>query len=247
MKKNLPSILTLIPKIQGISEEDMEDFFNKLDKNGIYKTEDMLAIDDKYVSLVKNGKYSERCKLWADPKTYAELNPENKKKIEGIKIFLDGALGPETAATRGYVSGKKGLLLYSDDELQSILNFISEEKLPLAIHSVGELGIERLLNIIKINNFKIPYIRIEHAMFITEDIATQCKNEGPHFINAAKLSFDSLLFKGKLTDEHLAKNNPFRMLIDKVGYIPGENLFFQLRRYALWSKSCSEKLSFPSF
>ncbi|MCF7790753.1 MAG: amidohydrolase family protein [Victivallales bacterium] len=247
IEKKLPSILTLIPRIQGITEQDMVEFFYKLEENGIYSTDDMLAIDNEYVALVKNGKFANRCRLWADHETYNNLSPENKKKIAGIKIFLDGALGPETAATRGYVSGKNGLLLYSDDELQQVLTFISNERLPVAIHSVGERGIEQLLNILESSSLPIPYIRVEHAMFITEDIARRCKKANIILSMQPNFSFDSLLFKGKLTDEHLEQNNPFRMLIDKVGYAPGEDMFFSSDGMPYGVKAALESSLFPPF
>ncbi len=39
-------------------------------------------------------------------------------------------------------------------------------------------------------------------------------------------SFNSVDFTDRLSGEYLKKNNPFRMLIDEVGYEPGEDLIF---------------------
>jgi predicted amidohydrolase YtcJ len=247
VEKNLSSILTLIPGIQGINEEDIELFFGKLEDNGVYIVDDMLAIDNEYISLIKNSKYTDRCRLWVDPNTYRKLSDKNKKKIEGIKIFLDGGLGPETAATDGYISGKKGLLIYSDSELSKVLHFIQNEKTPTAIHSVGELGIAQLLNILEKEKINIPYIRIEHAMFITKEIALKCKKFGITLSMQPNFSLDSLLFKGKLTNKHLATNNPFRMLIDEVGFEPGNDLIFSSDGMPYGIKTALETSLFPPF
>ena len=247
VEKNLSSILTLIPGIQGITKDDIESFFNKLEDKGIYVVDDMLAIDNEYVSLIKNGEYAERCKLWVDPDTYRKLSDKNKKNVEGIKIFLDGGLGPETAATDGYVSGEKGLLLHTDGELTELLKFIQTEKVSVAIHSVGELGIAQLLDILEREKINIPYIRIEHAMFITKEIAKECKKLGITLSMQPNFSLDSIFYKGKLTDEHLATNNPFRMLIDEVGFKPGNDLIFSSDGMPYGIKDALETSLFPPF
>ncbi len=247
VEKNLSTILTLIPSIHGITQKDVDQFFGKLEENGVYVVDDMLAIDDNYIALIKNGKYGDRCKLWASPKTYGKLSTENKNKIEGIKIFLDGALGPETAATAGYTSGKNGLLLHTNTELTEILKFLEKEQLNVAIHSVGELGIVQLLDILEKEKIILPNIRVEHAMFITKDIALRCKKTSIILSMQPNFSLDSLLFKGKLADKHLAKNNPFRMLIDEVGYIPGKDLIFSSDGMPYGIQSALETSLFPPY
>ena len=226
VEKFLPRILSIISDIKGISEKNIFDYFNFMEKEGVYSVEDMLSPNAKFIDQINNTKFKDRCKFWMAPIFYRQCPDKYKKYISGVKLFLDGALTPETASITGYFSGSSGMLIHTDNELVELLRFVESEKKNVAIHSVGDRGIEQLLNILEKNKLNIPLIRIEHAMFITKKQAKRAKKLGLTLSMQPNFSYDSIVFKKTIKEEVLSKNNPFRMLIDEVGYEPGNNLIF---------------------
>jgi predicted amidohydrolase YtcJ len=69
-------------------------------------------------------------------------------------------------------------------------------------------------------------IRVEHAQFISEFTARGAKALGLHLSMQPNFSEDSVMYADRLPAGYPACNNPFRMLIDRVGYVPGVDLYF---------------------
>ena len=135
-----------------------------------------------------------------------------------VKIFLDGSLGAKTAAFT------RELLLYEDQQLYKILEESTEKE--LAIHAIGPLAIEQILNAIERLTQRSHKIRLEHCQFIDKTQALRAK--GLNLILSMQPNFnrDSFTYKTWLGLEWAIKNNPFRMLIDEVGFQPGKDLIF---------------------
>ncbi|MCF7790628.1 MAG: amidohydrolase family protein [Victivallales bacterium] len=229
IEHNLYSIIKFIPQIKKITEKDVHEFFDyMLKENQIYKMQDLLLPNTDFIDLYEKTGYLHRVKIWIDLKSYKTLPEKYKDKIAGFKIFLDGAISPGTAAINGYVNSDfdGGIKLYTDEELKNDLKFAESEGKAVAAHALGEIVIEQLVDIIEQENIKLPCMRIEHAQYISPEVALKCKKLGIVLSMQINFSEESILFKGKLTDECLKKNNPFRMLIDQAGYIPGVDLIF---------------------
>jgi len=66
-------------------------------------------------------------------------------RIKGVKVFLDGSLGSETAAiSQPYLSGSgHGLLLHTLEELAEIIERAWREDLEVAIHCIGDEAVDR--------------------------------------------------------------------------------------------------------
>ncbi|HAG90888.1 MAG TPA: hypothetical protein DCL41_03410 [Bdellovibrionales bacterium] len=66
-------------------------------------------------------------------------------RLCGVKIFLDGSLGSETAAlSEDYLSGSgKGTLFYSEEELAQMISDCWKEGLEVAIHTIGDAAVDR--------------------------------------------------------------------------------------------------------
>jgi predicted amidohydrolase YtcJ len=100
--------------------------------------------------------------------------------IGGVKDFVDGALGPQTAAMlQPYQkSDDCGMLLLSEDELLEIGKKASAGGLALAVHAIGDLANRTLLNAYsQIREFEteigiepLPH-RIEHVQLIDPEDA----------------------------------------------------------------------------
>ena len=101
----------------------------------------------------------------------------SKLMIGSVKLFMDGALGTQTAAMlEPYEnSNDKGLLLLCEEDLFEIAVNASENKLSLAIHSIGDHAnrvvikvIGRLRDYEQKNNIIGLQHRIEHLQNITQ-------------------------------------------------------------------------------
>jgi predicted amidohydrolase YtcJ len=93
----------------------------------------------------------------------------------GVKDFMDGALGPKTAAMLAPYQGsdEMGMLLKSEDEIIQLGKKAADHGLSLSIHAIGDLANRTLLNALeKIRAYEketgldpLPH-RIEHVQLI---------------------------------------------------------------------------------
>ncbi|HUV77970.1 MAG TPA: amidohydrolase family protein [Desulfobacterales bacterium] len=231
VERNLYAILKFVGNIKPCNDDQVRSFFDEyLLKNGIWYAEDMLLADREFVNIFQRIGYSERTRFWADIETFDSLDSEAKKYVHGIKIFIDGALGAKTAAIKeSFLTGERGLLIYSDEKLFNTLTQLSKLKKPVAIHAVGDLATDQIIKIlsdIQKTEGGIPQIRIEHVQFISKESAENAKSLGIVLSMQPNFNNDSIQYADRLSAKYCKCNNPFRMLIDQVGYVPGEDLIF---------------------
>ena len=248
LEHNIYSVLKFLPQIAPVNDNDVHEFFEyMLKENQIYSMEDLLLPNTDYIDMYERTGYADRLKFWIDIKSYKNLSEKYKSKISGFKIFLDGAISPGTAAINGYCNPEfdGGMKLYTNEGLIDDLKYAEKEGKSVAAHALGEIAIEQLVDIIEKENIKLPCMRIEHAQYISLDVAKRCKKLGITLSMQVCFSEESILFKGKLKDETLKKNNPFRMLIDKAGFIPGKDLLFGSDGMPHGAKSALNNAFFP--
>ena len=99
--------------------------------------------------------------------------------IGGIKIFMDGALGPQTAAMLQPYIGEpenKGMLFMDGEELFEIGRKASSGGLSLAVHAIGDAanhetlkGFAQLRGFEKSEGLAHPRHRIEHVQLLHRD------------------------------------------------------------------------------
>ena len=248
LEHNIYSVLKFLPQIAPVDDNDVHEFFDyMLKENQIYSMEDLLLPNTDYIDMYERTGYDDRLKYWIDIKSYKTLPEKYKAKISGFKIFLDGAISPGTAAINGYCNPEfdGGMKLYTDEDLTADLKHAEKENKSVAAHALGELAIEQLVDIIEKENIKLPCLRIEHAQYISLAVAKRCKKLEITLSMQVCFSEESVLFKGKLTDECLLKNNPFRMLIDEAGFEPGKDLLFGSDGMPHGAKSALNNAFFP--
>ena len=120
------------------------------------------------------------------------------------------------------------MLIYKDRQLQQILIEGSQQKNAIAIHAIGDVAIEQTIDSIEQTNVhsKFDLIRIEHAQLISEAQAVRAKELGIVLSMQPNFNSDSEVYVDRLPPAMLDANNPFRMLIDTVGFTPGVDLIF---------------------
>lgn len=260
-ERRMPNMLLFLANQVNVTEEKIAAFFEGLRKKGVYYVEDMLLVSEEALAIIRSSPYAERTALWADLEVFERLSPSAREYVKGIKLFTDGALGAETAAIgKPYKSGSTGYLLFSDDFLGRQLERVAEAKKAVAIHAIGENGTQQTLRVLKSvcdGGVKFPAIRLEHAQFIGLHEAREAKKMGVILSMQPNFSMDSVDYADRLPDGYLERNNPFRMLIDQAGFVPGEDLIFGsdgmphgaegALRASLFSPLLSQRLTLEEF
>ena len=121
----------------------------------------------------------------------------DKVKIGFIKVFSDGSLGARTAALTEPYSDKpetKGMLIYTQKELNEIVLKAHKAGLQLGIHAIGDRAISMVINAYENALKKAPRKnhrhRIEHCSVLNPELIKKMKRLGliasiqPHFVNS---------------------------------------------------------------
>ncbi len=229
IERNLRRVLNLFARA-GASTERLRTFFRRLRELGVHSAEEMLLVGEEEIHLFDAAGLESRTQFWAAPETYESASLAHRERIRGIKLFTDGAIGVTTAALnhKYRTADHHGMLLYGDEELESLIARYSPEK-PMAIHAIGDAAIDQVVSAVERVRRQVPsshVIRIEHAQFISESTASRAKTLGLHLSMQPNFSEDSVTYADRLPIGYPANNNPFRMLIDRAGFAPGVDLYF---------------------
>ncbi|MFK7769473.1 MAG: amidohydrolase family protein [Mariniblastus sp.] len=231
-ENNLRVVLNWFANLDA-SVEGLRAFYESQLLNGVYYLEEMLLVDEGEIRLFESSGLMERTKFWASPDTFESLSNSAKRAVEGLKLFTDGAIGSRTAAMkRTYLkepSENFGMLIYSDDDLLKTIDRCFETEKSLAVHAIGDRAIEQVIGCFeKLSSelSNIPVVRIEHAQMISLDQARRAKELGVSLCMQPNFSSDSIDYSDRMDSLYCQMNNPFRMLIDEVGFRAGEDLIF---------------------
>ena len=229
-ERNIRHVLNWFAMLGG-SPDALAAFFVSLEELGIGSAEEMLLVGEQEIEWFEEAGLSHRTKFWAAPETFKELSDAAKSKVHGLKLFTDGAIGAWSAAISDCYLGQpenKGMLIYEDRQLQQILIEGSQQKNAIAIHAIGDVAIEQTIDSIEQTNVhsKFDLIRIEHAQLISEAQAVRAKELGIVLSMQPNFNSDSEVYVDRLPPAMLDANNPFRMLIDTVGFTSGVDLIF---------------------
>lgn len=230
IERNLRRVLNVFANA-GATSHRLRQFFDwLLREHGVYQVDEMLLVGEHEIGLCDEAGIAGRIRFWSAPELYESCSAGNKSRIHGIKLFTDGAIGVSTAAVHARYrnADHHGLLLYTDAELESLLRRYAGVK-PYAIHAIGDRAIDQVVGAAETvaRGARQPLqLRIEHAQLISESTARRAKTLGIHLCMQPNFSEDSVMYADRLPDGDPARNNPFRMLIDRVGFVPGEDLIF---------------------
>lgn len=227
-ERNLRRVLNLFAST-GATVERLQRFYQRLlIEQGVYFAEEMLLVGARELSLMAEAGLTGRTRYWASPDVYETLTPTEQAQIHGIKLFTDGALGVRTAALHVPYrdAPQRGLLLYEDAELRSLVQQYAGRGHRMAIHAIGDRAIDQVVRIAAAVQPAPGLLRIEHAQLISLRTARMAKELGISLCMQPNFSDDSAHYADRLPEGYAARNNPFRMLIDEVGFTPGNDLVF---------------------
>lgn len=227
---HVPEIFAAYCAFGSATKTDFSNLLFLLEQHGIGSTVDMAICTPGLADIVALSGLSDRIGFWASPAVYKALQPQTKSRCMGVKLFLDGSIGAMSAAISDtWPTGTKGILTYTDKELEALLLALIPLTTGFAIHAIGERAIHQFLTCIKkilAQGHSLPYIQIEHAQFITEEQMRQCRDLGITLSMQPNFNDDSVIYADRLSKYHRMHNNPFRTLIDRFGFTPGKDLLF---------------------
>ncbi len=230
-ERNMRVVLNWFARLNG-SPAALTDFYDHLQTLGVWSTEELLLVDQQEIQWFDEAGLTDRTKFWAAPDTFEELSDLNQQKVHGLKLFTDGAIGTSTAAiSRPYCgsSTNRGILVYSDHQLQQTIAKCAKTRKAIAIHAIGDRAIEQTLTAVQAigdTADSFDEIRIEHAQLISHQQAQRAKNLNIVLSMQPNFNSDTVDYADRLPDDVAQSNNPFRMLIDDVGFEPGIDLIF---------------------
>lgn len=229
-ENHMPEMLIFAAEQTIPTPEKIAAFFNYLERQGVWSAEDMLTPGENFYRILAQTPYINRTDCWATPAVFRKLSPETRQHIRGVKLFTDGALGAYSAAlAQPFLNGAEGALLHSDETLYQQMRQTAEWGKMAAIHAIGENATNqavRMAQQLHNDGVSCPPIRLEHAQFILPKTARLAKDLGIILSMQPNFSTDSIGYADRLTDYYRETNNPFRMLIDEAGFIPGKDLIF---------------------
>jgi len=230
-EKHIGMVLSFLGSIPTFTADEVDDHLEDIEESGVLHVHDMLLVSEEAFRIISESPMAHRITFWASPELYEELSPDVQQKIKGIKIFTDGGITPRTAAMlQSYPDEtNKGLLCYEDEALLDLMREIAERDQAISLHACGDRALSQileLLHVLESEGLWFPEVRIEHAQFINEEQARDAKAMGVILSMQPNFSYDSVSLSQSLPEGYPAINNPFRMLIDEVGFVPGEDLIF---------------------
>jgi len=251
VERHLPSIFECIMGLFPFDGAVITAFMHKLLSLGIYSADDMLAPHDEAVVFSQTTAMKGRIACWVSPDVWNRLSPENRKHVSGIKLFTDGANGAYSAALEHpYDNGSHGILLHDDDELPALFEEARRMSAACAVHAIGDRAIAQTLASYEryVKEFRpFSLFRIEHCQFITKTQAMKARDLGITLSMQPNFNSDSVDYAGRLARCYIEGNDPFRMLIDECGFVPGKDLIFGSDGMPHGLKPALEAVLFPSY
>ena len=226
----------------------LRSFFDGLACQGVWYVEEMSLAGPEEITCCDAAGLGDRTSFWAAPVTCEELEAIRPGRIRGIKLFTDGALGARTARlSLPYRDGGTGILVYDNEQLATEIQRGAFRGKDVAIHAIGDDAIHQTLDAIDSLTQRPSLIRIEHAQFISLSSALRAKDLGISLCMQPNFSGESLGYADRLPEGFRARNNPFRMLIDQAGFVPGKDLLFGSDGMPHGVRSALESALFPPF
>ncbi len=206
-------------QIPDFTNEQIKEFIllglNICEKNGITTLHDMdLSRQhiEVYKNLANNNLLKSKVFAYASAQNNQLLNGEiqpfsnNNFKIQGIKLYADGALGSYGAALLEDYSdkiGEKGLLLISPHQILENCLAADELGLDVAIHAIGDNAVRTVLDGYELFRNKKPEskinLRIEHSQIVNQKDLVRYKKlnviasvQAIHFTSDVEMAFSRL-------------------------------------------------------
>lgn len=247
VEKNIMKILSYISGLFDFNEDSFRATLKRNLESGVCFASDMFVTSEQVFKFLETQDHADFTEIWTDPDLYPKMPDSKKNLCRGVKLFTDGALGASTAAIHEYKSAGNSFLTYKDEELTLKLEEILTYKTDIAIHCIGDIAIDQVIKSLELTKHSHTgsTIRLEHVQFINENQAKRAKDLGLVLSMQPNFNMDSVVYADRLTQKYCEVNNPFRMLIDKAGFVPGKDLIFGSDGMPTGIEGCLQDSLFP--
>lgn len=181
---------------------------------------------DLYVRLKETGNLPLRTVVYLDEFPSEEITryPGNDwLKYGGLKIFLDGSLGPRTASLSSPYSdfNTTGILNHTEEELHNLFVKAEHNNLQVQTHVIGDAAIEQLLNVLEYMENKegprrtYPH-KISHIQICRPDqVERVSRLDVVCDVQPNSIASDARMSVSRLGEERLDWAFPFKSLMTK--------------------------------
>ena len=156
---------------QGITSIQTDDIAYTTDRDYELLFQAFKELDEEERLKLRIG---EQCMI-SDPELLKEFFEKgynngygnNRYRVNCIKIFSDGSLGARTAALKAPYNDApdtKGIEIYNQDEINELVLISHMNNCPVAIHAIGDRGMEMSLNAIENAQRKNPSHNLRHGI-----------------------------------------------------------------------------------
>jgi predicted amidohydrolase YtcJ len=250
-ERNAPLMLNFLITVKCVGAEQLRSYFAGLARLGVWHAEEMSLKDEREIELFRKAGLTDRTRFWTNLDTFGTLDGCAAQFVHGIKLFADGAVGARSARLKErYLNGEEGVFVYREEELLELVLSASLTGKALSVHAIGNAAIDQVVRVLERvsgSRHRFPEIRMEHCQFISRQAAGKAKAMAIKLCMQPNFSLDSTCYSDRLSDTYRRRNNPVRMLIDEVGYIPGKDMLFGSDGMPHGVRPALESALFPPF
>ncbi|MBX3112406.1 MAG: amidohydrolase [Fimbriimonadaceae bacterium] len=136
-------------------------------------------------------------------------------RVEGAKIFSDGAIASGTAAIHGeFKTGGSGQLIYSPERLHEMVRVADEAGWRIAVHSIGDRATDHVADAFSQTQDPTRH-RIEHAMILSDAQIDRLAKLGAHVAMQPEfLVQNGVAYRKQLADHVSPLLNRTRSVLD---------------------------------
>lgn len=212
------------PEVQVI-EEDILAFEDMLISQGVTSVHDLLVQHpeqiEAYNNLHKQGRLRLRYRLYVSKPEF--LKRKSELPIVGVKIFVDGAYGMQTAwqdEAHAYSDGTLGLALMAPEDITEIAEKTVEAGgKQLAAHVIGYAACKAFLDAAQhlknLPKTKDLILRAEHFETVDEKLLKKARKLGVYVNMQPNFSEDVLTHQDKIKEQ--AHLNPLELAKQELG------------------------------
>ncbi len=206
--------------ITGVHSDDLAANNGGLEMLDIYKELDM----EKRLKL--SIYIQSRITSYTEVKEYFELDFNKYQandyfKLGSIKLLGDGSLGGQTAAMNEPYENSfdSGIALFSQDEMDNIVDLAHKNSVSVVIHAIGDKTIDMAINSFEKAIKKYPEIKVRHGIvhcqLTSEDALRRIKeNNILAYIQPIFIAADSKVVEKRVGSERMKSSYNWRKLQD---------------------------------
>lgn len=155
-------------------------------------------------------------------KGYVYGGNNHRYRVSCVKVLSDGSLGARTAALRTPYAddpSTQGLLIFTQEELDSLVLTAQRNGCPIAIHAIGDGAVERCLNAIERARREDPNSKLRHGIVhcqITDQRLLErfCQLDVLAFIQPIFLDYDSRIVAARVGEELARTSYAWKTMMD---------------------------------